>query len=814
MTSLTENIGILLAHKGIDFIAMLKNYINIALRNINKHKCYSLINITGLAIGMACCILILLWVQDELDYDKFHENSNYLYRIAREVESGGQKYYQATAPAPLSLALKNEVPEIIRSSRFSDEGEKLIKYGDKSFQNDIVALADPDFFEMFTFPLIKGDPTAAFADRYSVIITEQMSQKYFGAEDPIGKVISIDRKDFTVTGIMRNVPHNSHMQFDFIVPFSSRSERIRKLLNSWRVHAYYTYVQLNKNAGIIDVNRKMSALISRNTDKKIQLSLQPLTRIHLYHDVQDFLKGHGDIKYVYLFSALALLILVIACFNFMNLTTARSEDRAKEVGIRKVVGANKTNLIEQFLGESGVLAFIALIFAIVLIELSLPAFSAWSQKPLSFDFSDSMQILLSLAGVLLITGFIAGSYPALILSSFKPVEVLKGRLKSKRGGSTFRRILVSVQFALSVFLIISTSIIHNQLEYIRNRDLGFDKQQLVSLYMEGDFRSNYEAIKSELLQDPAILDVTAGTSPTRRFDGVTSVKWNGRESDKEIVFDSLPVDYGFIETLGMRMLQGRSFSRNFPSDAKEGFIINETASKMIGTESQVGKRFSFISYGNNLETIDHQGTIIGVAKDFHNLSLHNKIAPLVMYLDQTKLHEMCIRINPDKVADAIALLKRKWKEFVPQYPFEFHFIDETIDSFYRAEQRLGTIFNFFTILAIFVSCLGLFGLTSFMAKKRTKEIGIRKVLGASISGIVSLLLKEFMALVLFANIIALPIAYFTMNKWLQNFAYKTNIGILTLVLSAALVLIIALLTVSYQSIKAAVANPVESLRYE
>ncbi len=797
---------------------MLKNYSKVALRSIRRHKGYSLINITGLAIGMACCVLILLWVQDELSYDKFHKNVGNLYRIARETESGGRTFYQATVPPLLASALKNEIPEVMRSTRFDYGGKKLITYGDKSFQNDIVGMADPDFFEMFSFPFLKGNSNTAFIDTFSVVITEEMGRKYFDDEDPLGKVISIDRDSFKITGVLKNIPHNSHLWFDCLVPFSSRSERLKKIVDNWRVHVYYTYVQLHEGSRIAEVNQKMSSLMTRevssSTDKQFNLSLQPLIRIHLYHDVKDFLKGHGNIKYVYLFSALALLILLVACVNFINLTTARSGERAREVGMRKVVGANKVSLIYQFLCESLVLALIALSFALVLVELSLPSFNAWSKKQLSLGFSINTQIILGLLGVLLVSGIVAGGYPALVLSSFRPAKVLKGHLKSGGTGSAFRKILVIVQFSLSICLIIGASIIHNQLRYVRKTDLGFDKEQLLYIYMEGDLKNNYEVIKNELIQAPAILGVTAGSPPTVDFDGVTSVNWEGKESDEKLEFSGLAVDYDYIDVLGMEIMQGRNFSKEFFSDKAGSFIINETAARLVGKESPVGKEFSFSSFGNQLEAIERQGKIIGVVKDFHSASLHNKIEPLVMYLDQMKLNAMCIRVSTNDIEGAVGLLKGIWNRYVPERPFVYQFVDEILDRYYRAEQRLSTIFNFFTMLAVFVSCLGLFSLASFMAERRTKEIGIRKVLGATASNIIFLLSTEFSKWVLVSNIIAWPIAYYAMNRWLQGFAYRTNIGLWTFFLAALVAFMIALFTVSYQAIKAAVTNPVDALRYE
>jgi len=797
---------------------MFKNYLKIALRNIKRQKGYSFINITGLAVGMACCILIMLWVQDELSFDRFHENVSSLYRVARETEQNNKVVYRATVPSLLGPALKNEIPEITRSTRLAFQEGRIIKYGDKRFTNDMVAYADPDFLEMFTFPLIKGNPQTALTEKFSVIITEKMSQKYYGADSPLGTNISIDRIDFAVTGIMKNLPLNSHIQFDFLLPFDARSDRIKKIVDSWRVSVYNTYVQLQDRPDFPAVNSKITDFL-RNQDPYHQrklghLSLQPITRIHLFHDIEDYSKGHGDIKYVYLFSALALLILIIACINFMNLTSARSVDRAKEVGIRKVVGAQRNGLIKQFIGESVIFVFISFILGITFVGLSLPVFNTWLQKQLTLSVFDGGYVLPVLVSILIITGVIAGIYPALILSSYMPVKVLKGHFKKGKAGIQFRRILVIVQFVVSISLIISVLIIYNQLEYLRNKDLGFDKKDLIYSRMTGNIRKNYESIRNELLSEPSILSVSAGTSPTTMFNGISSVKWEGQETGIGVEIDGLPVYYGFFETLGMKIVQGRSFSREFPSDIQGGFIINEEVARLISTDSPVGKIFSFTSYDNQLKMVNHEGTIIGVIKDFHNMSLHDNARPVVMYLSDTELHELCVRINPEYPSEAIAFIKEVWNKYESRSPFEYHFLEDTVGGFYNNEQKLGTILNFFTILAIFISCLGLFGLAAFTAEQRTKEIGIRKVLGSSVSGIISLLSREYIILIIFSNIIAWPLAYIAMNTWLQNFAYRITIGLRLFILSGLLALIIAVLTIGYQAIKAAGANPVDSLKYE
>jgi len=785
---------------------MFKNYLKIALRNIKRHKGYSLINIVGLAVGMACCILILLWVQDELSYDRFHENADDIYRVIQDINFTDHSTTWAITQGPLGPSLKEDYPEIINAVRITGRGFRLA-YNEKSYDEG-VGMADGSIFEMFTFPLVKGDAATALSDPLSIVLTEEMVAKYFGDEDPIGKTIKADNQwDFQVTGVMKNIPSNSHLQFDFLIPFIFGRE-LNYTVDRWGNSQFRTYVQIQTGIPVQEVIQKISGhLFEKPTiEKDAKLNLQPLTRIHLYSNYE-FDSAHGDITYVTLFSIVAFFILLIACINFMNLATARSGNRAKEVGMRKVAGAHKTDIIKQFYGESILLAFIALLFAVIFVWLLLPAFNNLAAKELSMNITGNLSILLGLLCIAMLTGIISGSYPALFLSTFQPVMVLKGLRLSGSKGSVFRKILVVFQFSLTILLIICTTGVYNQINYMRNKKLGYNKEHMIYFGMRGDMREKFDSVKNELLQNPNILGVTASSNvPTYGYTFSNSLwRWEGQSPDEEILMRAVFIDVDYFKTFGMEIAEGRSFSKEFPTDATEAIMVNEEAVKAMGMEFPIGQR---LSIGDN------NFKIIGIVKNYHFRSLRQEIDPLILIYSPENSRALFARLKSEQIPQTIGYIENAWKKFAPGYPFNYRFLDEALDGLYRSEQRIGTLFRYFSILAILISCLGLLGLASFMAEQRTKEIGIRKVLGATASNIVALLSKEFTKWVIVANIIAWPIAYFTLSKWLQSYAYKTNVALWSFVLSGALALLIALATVSYQSIKAALANPADSLRYE
>jgi ABC-type antimicrobial peptide transport system permease subunit len=785
---------------------MFKNYLKIALRNIRRHKGYSFINIAGLAIGMACCILILLWVQDELSYDRFHENAGDIYRVLQDIKFTDHDTTWTITQGPLGPSLKADFPEIINATRIT--GRRLrLTYNDKSY-DELLRMADGAIFEMFSFSLVKGDPATALSDPHAIVITEEMAEKYFGNEDPLGKTIKADNQwDFQVTGILKKVPHNSHLQIDFLIPFIFGRE-LNYTVDRWGNSQFRTYVQLQKGASVQEVIQKISGyLFEKPTiEKEARLNLQPLARIHLYSNYE-YDTAHGDITYVIIFSIIAFFILLIACINFMNLATARSGNRAKEVGMRKVAGAHKTDIIRQFYGESILLAFIALFVALIIVGLLLPTFNNLAAKELSMDISENLLALLGLLGITLLTGIISGSYPALFLSSFQPVKILKGSLRSGLKGSVFRKILVVFQFALTILLIICTIVIYNQINYMRNMKLGYDKEHMIYMGMRGDMRAKFDSVKNELLQNPNILGVTASSNvPTYGYTFSNSLwRWEGQDPDEETLMRAVFVDLDYFKTFGIEIVEGRSYSKEFSTDATEAIMVNEEAVKAMGMESPIGKR---LSLG------DTNMKIIGVVKNYHFRSLRQEIDPLILIYNPGPCGVLFARLKSENIPKTMGYMENIWKKFAPGHPFNYRFLDEALDGLYRSEQQIGTILRYFSILAIFISCLGLLGLASFMAEQRTKEIGIRKVLGASVSNIVLLLSREFTKWVLLANIIAWPVAYFAMHKWLQSYAYSTNIALWSFILSGVLALVIASVAVSYQSIKAAVANPADSLRYE
>ena len=785
---------------------MIKNYIKIAIRNLTRHKGYSLINIAGLAIGMACCILILLWVQDELSFDRFHKNSDNIYRVIQDINFVDHSTTWAITQGPLGPSLKEDFPEIVNFTRVTGRGFRLT-YGDHSY-DEVVCMADGSIFEMFTFPLIKGDPQTALSDPHSIVLTQEMAKKYFGDENAIGKILRADnRYDFLVTGIIKEFPMNSHFRYDFLIPFIFGRE-LKYTVDNWRNSQFSTYVQIQEGLSYQDVVQKISGYLYEKPtiEKDARLNLQPLKRIHLYSNYE-FDGAHGDITYVAIFSLIAFFILIIACINFMNLTTARSANRAREVGVRKVAGANRRDLVRQFFGESILLAFIALLFAVGLVALLLPVFNNLAAKELSFGSSTNLHALLALMGIVILTGIISGSYPALFLSAFQPAHVLKGTLHSGSKGAAFRKTLVVLQFSLTILLIVCTTIVYNQMNFMRNKKLGYDKEYLVYAVLRGDMRKQFDAVKEELLTSPNILEVTSsGTIPTYGYNFSNSLwRWEGQDPDEEILMRASFIDYNYFKTLGMEIIEGRPYSKEYPTDPKETLIVNEEAVKVMGMESPIGKK---LGIGNN------QAKIIGVVKNYHFRSLKQEIEPLILILNPRNCWALFARIRSENIPQAIGHMEKIWGQFAPGFPFNYRFMDEAIDNLYRSEQQIGKIFRYFAILAIFISCLGLFGLASFMAEQRIKEIGIRKVLGATVSNIFLLLSKEFVKWVLIANIIAWPVAYFAMNKWLQGYAYRINIAVFSFILAAVLVLAIALFTVSYQTVRAATANPADALRYE
>ncbi len=786
---------------------MLYNYLKITLRNIKRYKGYSFINIMGLSVGMACCFLILLWVQDELSYDKFHEHADEIGRVITHQQSADGIQSAALSPPPLADYLVSGFPEIVNATRLRIHNNWMMKTENKKFMEDGIAFLEPSFFEMFSFPFIQGDPKTALSNPDSLIITQSMAEKYFGKEDPVGKTMNADNDlDFVITGVIQDIPENSHISFRFAVSFKLLPELFNWKMDRWTDVMYQTYIQIQKGASFEQVNSKIAGILKEKTNnQKFKLELQPLKAIHLHSSsLQWESVAQGDIKQVQLFSILSFLILIMACINFISLTTARGANRAKEVGMRKVTGAARMDIIKQFLGESILFTSFGFIVAIGLVDLLLPAFNGLSGKHITMNTIFNLNFLPIMIGIVMTTGFLSGSYPALFLSSFQPAKVLKGKLKMGGKSSNFRKILVTVQFTVSVFLIISTLVVFSQLEYIRNRKLGYDKEHIIYLPARGDIHDNYEPVKNELLKHNDILNVTVGSSlPTLPGNYWSGLDWPGKDPADKPAMWFYSVDFDFIKTFDIKMASGRDYSKDLSTDSSN-YIINEAASKYMGLSEPVGKWFA---------RGEKRGTIIGVVKDFHFETIKKTVEPLVLHVSPFYQY-IFVKVRPDNLSGVIHHIEDIWERFNPEFPIEYHFLDEAFNHIYRTEHRMGNLFRYFTALAIFISSLGLLGLASFMTQERTKEIGIRKVLGASQSNIFMLLSKDFMFYMAISNIIGWTIAYISMNKWLQNWAYHTQFHVLFFILAALISFIIVLMSVSYQAIKAALANPVDSLRYE
>ena len=774
---------------------MFKNTLKTTLRNIQRYKMYSVINTAGLAIGMACFILIFMWVLDEISYDRFHENSDDLYRVIVHYNDRPSPF----CPWALVPTLKQDVPEIAAASWYLPYSV-LTAYEEDRYYEDY-AFVSPDFFTMFTFPFLRGDPESACSGTDWVIMTEGTALKYFGSADPMGRVILLHNAlELTVTGVIADMPSNSHMQFDLAAHPESIAGEER--LRTWSADGF-SYAMLQGGVDAEAVVQKISGTImkydQRTQTRKI-VDLQSFKKVHLYA-----LSGTDPVVYVYIFSSIAVIVLLIACINFMNLATARSATRAREVGMRKVVGASRSDLIRQFFGESILLTFLALIGAIIIVYLFLPKFNTIASKQLSLNLINNPFWWFMLPVIALITGLIAGSYPSLFLSSFHPASIVKGGTLKGSKGRLLRRGLIVFQFTAAVILICSTSIITMQIRYIQNRDLGFDREQILCVRMNRDVHRNYDSIKLKLLENENILNATGASSIPLHIGNNNPVYWEGGGPDQYMHMNFACVDYDYFETLGMEMVHGRTFQREFPTD-QENYIINEAALELTGYENPIGRMFSMWT---------DEGQIVGVVKNFHGTSLHNNIRPIVFMLYQNlPYHYYFIKIRPENTTRTIQFIRETMESMVPGFLFRYFFLDDRFREQYRGEDRIGNILETFSFLAIFISCLGILGLASFMAERRSREIAVRKILGASSGSIVASLSKEFLILVAIANLIAWPVAFFTMNAWIRNYAYHTRIGWAVFVLAGLTALAIALFTVSFQALKAARANPVESLRYE
>jgi putative ABC transport system permease protein len=782
---------------------MLKNYIKVAFRNIRRHKAYSFINLAGLAVGLAACLLILLWVSDELSYDRFHEKSDQIYlALEHEAMSDGRVLTYPLFPPAFGPALKKDFPEVLETVRMRSPRGRTVRVGENSFYEDGLCLADPELLSVFTFPLVHGDPETALGNPDSILITEEMAAKYFPQSDPMGKIIQVDGQfDFQVTGILANLPSNSHIRFDFVIPISNL-EKYNWNMDSWGTYGIQTYVLLDEQTDIRAFSGKIKDIIGRYNEENIMtVSLQPLKKIHLHSAGINASGTTGDVRNVMIFSLIAALILLMACINFMNLTTARSENRAREVGLRKVVGAQRSNLIFQFFGESVLLSLLALIIALNLVQLVLPAFNTLAGKKIPFPLFGSGWLFLGFLGITLAAGLIAGSYPALYLSAIQPLRAF--RRKSTGGGRSalFRKTLVVAQFVLTICLVIGTVVVFQQMRFIRNRDLGFDKDHILCLSLKGELPDKYQVIKDSILENASVTGVaSASNPPAGSYMSMSLNDWEGRDTDANYLMDLVSVDSDYLDVFGLEMAEGR-FLTPESGEEIENIVVNETAVKAMGMTEPLGKRV-------------REYRIIGVVKDFHFDSLRKGIAPLGLIHAPDDYDNLLVKIRPENISGTLAAVEKSWAKAAPGHPFEYRFLDESIDDMYRNDQRVGGLINSATLLALFIACLGLFGMASFTAEQRTKEIGIRKILGATIPSVFVLLSRESFKWVAAANLLAWPLAFLAMRKWLSAFAFRISISPLIFVFAGATAFLVALLTISAQTLKAAVSNPVHSLRHE
>src|SRR6056297_94287 len=799
---------------------MFKNYLIIAIRNLVRQKGYFFINLLGLTIGLTACLLITFYVIDELSYDRFHENGDRIYRVGYQAKApSGEILKIPTTEYRLKDAFESYFNQIDEFVRIGMPGSFYIEYEDKKFYQEKVSLVDENFFDVFTYEWIVGDKETALEKPFAGIITESVAKKFFGHTNPLGKSMRIYHEtgeaEMTITGVIKDMPENAHFHLSIIGSMKTGKYIYNEMaLNNWGETTQFSYILLPEKVSIESLKKSSKDFLKETRDlTDADLLFQPLFDIHLKSNTRFEMETNGNIRNVIIFSIIALFILLIATINYMNLATARSTKRAMEVGIRKILGAKRKNLIFQFIGEAVIISFIAIWLSVALADLLLPKFNQLAGKQISIDWMNNLWIILLTLIVALVIGIIAGSYPAFVLSSFKPLKVLKEKIKFSSSSSFLRKILVVFQFSISVTLIICTLVVFIQWQYMHNKPLGIDPSNNVMIRNPGV--KQYELLKQELLKNPDIISVTGSNKrPTHNLSSNLPYKAeNVNSEDKSIKL--VTVDYDFFETLNNEIIQGRSFSKSISSDEHSSFIINETAMKEFGWKNAVGKSFETMtidSSGNNW--LPRRGQIVGVVKDFHFESVHNKIPPIAFFIDHNWRDWISIKISSANTSKTINHIKKVWNTMDTERYFNPVFYDESIDALYRSEKRFFLLFIIFSVLAISIACLGIFGLASFTAEQRTKEIGIRKVMGASVSRIIGIINKDFIKLVILSNIISWPIAWYFMRNWLNNYTYRIDLTIWPFIISGLIAISIALLSVSYQAYKASRTNPVNALRYE
>jgi len=810
------------------FSVMVRNYLKLAIRNLLKYRFISFINLFGLTVGLTCCLLITTYIINELSFDRYNKNAENIYRVTRSFnnQDGVVSLHLSTVSAPFGYYLPGDFPEIKKMTRMIDFGAAPIRYGEKLINEENVFFADEHLFNVFTVNMLKGNPANALLEPYSVVMTEETAKKYFGNDEPLNKIIRYNNQlNLKVTGICKPFPENAHIHPSFMVSFNTLKDTLvygeQNLRTGWGNNSFFTYLLLPEHYDANKMIARFPAFLDnhmagqyggKQPSKFTKLGLQKLTDIHLYSHTDYEAEPNSDIKRVYVFAAIAFFILLIACINYMNLSTARSALRAREIGIRKVIGARKKELVLQFLSESVLLTWMAIVLALVLFYFAIPWLNKMTDQQLSASILLKWQVLVPVFLAPFLIGIISGIYPALFMSGFQPVKTLKGLVSAGGGNISFRKVLVVTQFSISIILIITTAIVFQQLHFMQQKSLGFNREHLVVMNYHSDLSKQYESFRNELLADANFKDVARSSRiPTGRLlDNMGASTLSGDSltpTTTDIKFVS--VDYDFIPTYGMTIASGRNFSKEFGTDTAN-FIINEKTVASLGwtAQSAVGKDFK---YGNA------RGHIIGVVKDFHFESMHQPIVPMIFVMlppSQTYFNNLSVKISGNNIPAALLHLENTWKKFLPEVPYRSVFLDEKFDALYKSEQKQGNIFTVFACIAILIACLGLFGLSAFSISQRIKEIGVRKVLGASTGSIVGLLSKDFLKLVMVAAIIAFPVAWFAMHNWLQDFAYRISMPWWIFILAGIIAAAVALATISFQAIKAALSNPVKSLRTE
>lgn len=787
---------------------MLISYFKVAMRNLIRNKLYSFINLSGLSVGISCCLLIMLWCLHELSYDQFHTNVDRSYRVYEKVSyPTAPDFFHTSTPNPLVPALKERFPEVEFATRIQESFPIPVSYKEKKINQSGIRFVDNDFFYIYDYPLIYGDKSKLLTDPFSVVLTKKAAEKYFGDENPTGKVIRFNNEhDLMVTGVLENLPDNTYLDFEMLLHFNGVKLFFNRKLDSWINNSSGTTITLKEGTDSQVFGEKIYSLISEYSDvQNIKLLLQPLGDTYLYT-----LTGEqGKITYVYIFGLIGIFVLLIACINFMNLSTAKSVQRSKEIGLRKAVGVRKGQLIWQFLGESVFSAFLAALIGYVISCLLIPVFNNITGKHFELGVLLQPEIFLFLFVIIIVTGLVSGIYPALYLSSFDPKMILSGTFNVGKKSSKFRQILTVAQFAISIVLIIATLVISNQIDYVRQINLGYDKDHLLCIELSGDSGKKYEALRNELIKNKDIVNITRSNRQMRSTSNSTSAfRWEGKDPSEKIRMNFAFVDHHFFETMKIDIIEGKGFTEKYQDLTEENveYILNEEAVKRTGLTDPVGKTFNL---GGG-----YKGTIKGVVRDFHFSSLKNKIRPIVIVQNVSETYYLFVRFNTRDIENLLGEINLAWSKVNPDIPLDYSFMDTILDKLYKSEVQSKKIFNNFSVLAIFIACLGLIGMASYIVERKNKEISIRKVLGASVKNIMLKQIKDFLKLIICANLIAIPVAYFLMEKWLTNFAYRTNLGIDLFLTAAVATIIIAVFTVSFQLLKASMKNPVEMLRTE